>query len=143
MNNPIAPIVIEGKAQVVMDLENLIKTNIDNIQKGKSELKKLREMVTSSLENDETYRLHNDESKKASKQKLVTKYQIMQQPMNKQLAEKVKTLAFDIKEAGAALSDYLGEYARMTGTDEIEANDGRRWNIVKRYKISSGQQKLF
>ncbi len=120
----------DNGAQVLLDLEQLIKTNIANIDRGKAELKKQREMLTSALENDETYRLHNEEAKKAAKQKAQTKYQIMQLPQNKQLADKVKTIAADIKEADGALSDYLREYQRLSGANEIETEDGQIREIV-------------
>jgi Rad3-related DNA helicase len=120
----------DNAAQVLLDLEQLIKTNISNIDNGKNELKKLREMLTSALENDETYRLHNEEAKKAAKQKSATKTQIMQQTANKQLAEKTRGIAADVKEAEGALSDYLREYGRMSGTNEIETDDGQIREIV-------------
>lgn len=120
----------DNSAQVLLDLEQLIKTHVANIDKGKLELKKLREMLTSALENDETYRLHAEEAKKTAKQKAATKYQIIQQPQNKQLAEKLKSLAGEIKELDTALSDYLREYARMSGTNEIETSDGEVREIV-------------
>jgi len=133
----------KNAAQVLLDLESLIKTHISNIDKGKSELKKQREMLASVLENDETYRLHNDEVKKAAKTKAQTKFQLMQQPQNKALAEKVKTLAAEIKEQDGALSDYLREYQRMSGTNEIETNEGVVCEIVyvaKLVKRSSKQR---
>lgn len=120
----------DNSAQVLLDLEQLIKTNVANIDRGKAELKKQREMLASALENDETYRLHNDEAKKAAKQKAATKYQIMQLPQNKSLAEKIKTIAAEVKEADAALSDYLREYGRMSGSNEIETEDGQIREIV-------------
>lgn len=132
----------DNGAQVLLDLEQLIKTNIANIDRGKAELKKQREMLASALENDETYRLHNEEAKKAAKQKAQTKYQIMQLPQNKQLSEKVKAIITDVKEADAALSDYLREYARLSGTNEIETEDGEIREIVyvaKLVKKSSRQ----
>ena len=122
-------------AQVLLDLEQLIKTHVSNIDKGKAELKKQREMLASALENDETYRQHNEEAKKAVKQKAATKYQIMQQPQNKQLAAKVKEVAADIKEADGALSDYLREYQRMSGATEIETDDGQVREIVYTAKL--------
>lgn len=143
MNTPTDPPVVDADivtpsadapqdngAQVLLDLEQLIKTNIANIDKGKAELKKQREMLTSALENDETYRLHNEEAKKTAKTKAQTKYQIMQQPTNKALAEKVKDLSVEIKDADAALSDYLREYQRLSGANEIETDDGEVREIV-------------
>jgi hypothetical protein len=129
-------------AQVLLDLETLIKTHIANIDKGKAELKKQREMLSSILENDETYRVHNEEAKKTAKTKAQTKYQLMQLPQNKQLADKVKTVAAEIKEQDAALSDYLREYQRMSGSNEIETDDGVVREIVyvaKLVKRSSGK----
>jgi len=117
-------------AQVLLDLETLIKTHIANLDKGKAELKQQREMLSSILDNDETYRLHNDEAKKAAKTKAQTKYQLMQLPQNKQLAEKVRSIAAEIKEQDGALSDYLREYQRMSGATEIETDDGVIREIV-------------
>jgi hypothetical protein len=114
----------QNAAQVLLDLEQLIKTHITNIDKGKAELKKQREMLTSVLENDETYRQHNEEAKKTAKTKAQTKYQILQKPENKVLSEKTKEIASEIKEQDAALSDYLREYQRMSGSNEIETDDG-------------------
>jgi hypothetical protein len=125
----------DNGAQVLLDLEQLIKTNIANIDRGRAELKKQREMLTSAFENDETYRLHNEEAKKAAKTKAQTKYQILQQPQNKQLAEKVKSIAADIKEADGALSDYLREYQRLSGSNEIETDDGQVREIVYTAKL--------
>jgi hypothetical protein len=125
----------QAGAQVLLDLEQLIKTNIANIDRGKAELKKQREMLTSAFENDETFRLHNEEAKKAAKTKAQTKYQILQQPQNKQLAEKVKSLLADIKEADGALSDYLREYQRLSGSNEIETDDGQVREIVYTAKL--------
>lgn len=137
------PAAKDSEAQVLLDLEQLIKTNIATIDRNKAELKKQREMLSSALENDETYRLHNEEAKKGAKQKAATKFQIMQQPANKSLAEKMKELASEVKEADAALSDYLREYQRMSGSSEIETDDGEVREIVyvaKLVKKSSKQR---
>ena len=122
-------------AQVLIDLENMIKTNVAIIDRNKVELKKQKEMLDSTLQNDETYRTHNEEAKKAAKQKGATKLQILSQPGNKSLADKVKNLAAEIKEATGALSDYLREYARMSGTNEIETDDGEVREIVYTAKL--------
>ncbi len=119
-----------GVAQVLIDLEQLIRTHITDIDHRKAELKKQREMLESTLVNDETYRLHNEEAKKAAKQKGQTKLQILKQPGNNQLSEKVKDLASEIKELDGALSDYLREYQRMSGSNEIEGEDGEVREIV-------------
>jgi len=117
-------------ATVLLELETTIKNHISLIDKNKAELKKQREMLESTLLNDETYRLHTEEAKKAAKTKALTKYQILQLPANKALADKIKELSTQTKELDAALSDYLREYMRMSGTNEIETDDGEVREIV-------------
>lgn len=120
----------ESGADVILNLEQMIKTNVASIDKNKTELKREREMLESALLNDETYREHNEKAKEATKQKAKTKQQIMQQPANRALGEKVKEIAAEMKAANSALSDYLREYGRMSGTNEIETDDGVVREIV-------------
>lgn len=120
----------DDSAQVLLTLESTIKQHIAQIDRNKAELKKQREMLESALLNDETYRLHTEEAKKAAKQKAQTKFQILEQQENKVLAEKVKDLSSDVRSLNSALSEYLREYARMSGTNEIETDDGEVREIV-------------
>lgn len=117
-------------ATVLLELEATIKNHIALIDKNKTELKKQREMLESALLNDETYRLHTEEAKKAAKTKALTKYQIMQMPENKVLADKVRDLGAQTRELNSALSDYLREYMRMSGTNEIETDEGEVCEII-------------
>lgn len=120
----------ENGATVLLELEATIKNHISLIDKNKAELKKQREMLESALLNDETYRLHSEEVKKAAKTKAQTKFQIMQLPANKGFADKVKELSAQTKELDTALSDYLREYMRMSGTNEIETDEGEVREII-------------
>lgn len=119
-----------NQVDVIMNLENLIKSHITGVDSRKTELKKNKEMVEDILNNDSTYKLHCEEAKKAAKVKSQTKHQIMQQPNARALGEKVKELSTEIKEMNQALSDYLREFQRMTGTNEIEGEDGEMREIV-------------
>jgi hypothetical protein len=120
----------ENGASVLLNLESMIKSHITGIGQRKSELKKYREMLTSALLNDETYRNQNEEVKKATKIRSATKVQILRQPANAQIAQKAKELSEEMKEMDEALSDYLREYGRMSGTNEIEGDDGEVREIV-------------
>jgi hypothetical protein len=120
----------DADATILLELEATIKNHISLIDKNKAELKKQREMLESALLNDETYRTHTEEAKKAAKTKALTKYQIMQMPANKGLADTVKDLSTQTKELDRALSDYLREYMRMSGTNEIETDDGQVREII-------------
>ncbi len=122
-------------ATVLLSIESLIKEHATAIDKGRTELKKYREMLESALLNDETYRLHSDKVKEAVKIKSATKSQIMQIPGNQELAEKVKELASGVKDAQNELSDYLREFLRISGTNEIEGEDGEIHEIVSTAKL--------
>lgn len=117
-------------AQEVMNLENMIKTNNTQIAKLSSDLTEAREMLKDAFENDATYHEHADAAKDANKVKAATKAQILKQPAVAQIATNVKVLASELKELKEALSDYLGEYNRLSGITEIEGDDGELLQIV-------------
>lgn len=117
-------------ADTVLELEQMIKTNITTLDRNKSELKKLKEMLESALLNDEPYRIATEKVKEAGKEKGKTKAAVMQNPATKQLDEKVKDLMQENKDLAAAQSEYLREYARLSGTNEIEGDDGEVREIV-------------
>ncbi len=119
-----------GDATVLSSIESLIKQHVSSIAANKAELKKLREMIASALTNDPTYKLHEEEAKKAAKVKAATKSELMKAPANKVLVDKANELTTEIKEADAALSEYLREFARLTGTTEFETDDGEVREIV-------------
>lgn len=117
-------------ATVLVSLESTIKQHIRIIDQNKSELKKVREMLASALANDETYTLHDEEAKKAAKVRAATKSELMKLGSNKTLSEKAHGLAAEIKESDEALSEYLREYQRISGSNEFETDDGEVREIV-------------
>lgn len=117
-------------AQEVMNLENMIKTNNTQIAKLSADLTEAREMLKDAFENDTTYCEHADAAKDANKVKAATKAQILKQPQVAQIATNVKVLSSELKELKEALSDYLGEYNRLSGITEIEGDDGELLQIV-------------
>lgn len=120
----------EAAADVLSNLESMIKSNITGLDSRKSELRKYKEMLASALANDETYDSQNEEVKKATKVRNATRQQILRQTANIQITEKVGELVTEIKEMDGALSDYLREYARLTGSTEFETDDGEVREIV-------------
>lgn len=117
-------------ADTVLELEQMIKTNVTSIDRNKQELKKLKEMLESALLNDEPYREATQKVKEAAKEKGKAKAAVMMNPATKQLDEKVKDLTTENKELLQAQSEYLREYARLSGTNEIEGEDGEIREII-------------
>lgn len=123
------------EATVLLSLEQMIKHHTSSIEKNKVELKKHRQQLSDAYENDPTFREHDKLAKEAAKVKQETKHQITKQPAVMIIADKAKSMAQEVKELEAALSDYLKEYQRMTGANEIEGEDGELREIVSTVKL--------
>jgi len=117
-------------ADTVLELESMIKQGMTTLDRNKSELKKLKEMMESALLNNEAYRTAAEKAKESAKEKGKAKMNVMADPANKQLDEKIKDLSQENKELVAAQSEYLREYARLSGTNEIEGEDGEVREII-------------
>ncbi len=122
---------------MVQRLDEMIKNHISSIAKTKEELGKQREMLKDSFEGDTVYRDHAEEAKKANKIKNATKQQILRRPEVAQIADKVKTLGQELRELNSALSDYLAEYQRVSGLNEVEGEDGEIRQIVFVAKLAA------
>lgn len=128
-------------ATVLMDLESLIKGHISGIDKRKEELKKIKEMVTGILTNDPTYQEHERLAKEATKVKSKTKSELMKAPNASELVNKIKTMMEEVKEMDGALSDYLREFQRLSGSNEIEGDDGQVREIIYLAKLVKKSKK--
>jgi len=127
---PVSTASDSAGADTVLELENMIKNSVTTIDRNKAELKKHKEMLESALLNDEPYRLATEKTKEAAKEKGKAKMNVMQNPATRQIAEKVKDMTQENKDLLAAQSEYLREYSRLSGTNEIEGEDGEVREIV-------------
>lgn len=124
-----------GEAIVLTNLESLIKSNISQIDKLGDEIKKQNEMITSVLENDEIYVKHTEAAKEAARIKGNTKSEILKRPDVSHVVEKLKNLKSEQKELRESLSSYLQEFQRLSGSNEIEGEDGQVRQIVYNAKL--------
>lgn len=124
------PVSDVSPAELLVTLESTIKANITAINTSKNELKKLKEMLADTYENDSTYREHDKLAKEAAKVRAATKSQILKQQAAADIAIKVRDLSTDLKDAQGALSDYLREYQRLSGSNEFTTDDGEVMEIV-------------
>lgn len=125
----------QNAGQVLISLESMIKSHISALEKLQEEFKKHKEMLDDIFASDETYQKHLEASKEASKVKNATKAQILKRPQAADLDKKVKELKSEIKENQSSLSDYLGEYNRLSGVNEVETDDGEVHEIVFSAKL--------
>jgi hypothetical protein len=119
-----------GDAAVLLEIETLIKTHITGLQTRRVELKKLREMLEDIFHNNPEYREQEEAVKAATKVKKEIKARLAHQPNALESSEKVKELAQEIKDMDGALSDYLREYGRLSGANEIEDDAGEVHEII-------------
>lgn len=130
------PAVTEvGGGDIVINLESLVKTTMAAIDKQAQQAREFKEMLDDILNNDPGYSEAVEKSKEASKVKQGERGRVMKQPQAKDLDDKLKTLKSEMKENQGALSDYLQEYARMAGVNEIEGEDGEVREIVYTAKL--------
>jgi Skp family chaperone for outer membrane proteins len=125
-----ATIVEETPAELLGNLESTIKEHVAQIDKNKTELKKLKEMLSDMFTNDPTFQKHDKLAKEAAKVRLRTKSELLKQPAAADVNTKIKELSSDVKDAENALSDYLREYQRLSGSNEIESENGEVMEIV-------------
>ncbi len=124
-----------GAADDLITITNLIQSYIGNLDRAQDEMKAHKQMLLDSFANDPTYQEHEKVVKEAMKVKNATKQQILKQPTLKELAEKVKEMSQGVKDMREALSSYLQEYAKITGSREFEDAEGELREIVYTAKL--------
>lgn len=125
----------EDQSTLLTSLDEMIKAHVQSIDRLRTEVKKLREMIQDGFANDAVYKEHDDAAKAAAKVRQATKAQIMKQPAIVALVQKMKTLNSELKEKQFSLSDYLLEYQRLSGANQIETDDGQVLEIVNSAKV--------
>lgn len=111
-------------------IENLIKTHVSHIEAVRVELAKHAEMLTDILNNDTVYKEFVDQIKEITKKKTEAKQNILKNPSNATLNQKIKDMRQEVKELKQALSQYLQQYQKIADTDQIESEDGEVRQIV-------------
>lgn len=125
----------QNQATTITALDDLIGSQSLRLEQLREESKKIRTMIDDHLMGDETYRKHVDQVKEATKIKNATKQQLLKQPQAASLVSKTKDTVAEIKELETSLSEYLKEYSRLSGVNEIQGPDGEVREIVTIFKL--------
>jgi len=125
----------DGDAIVLLNLESLIRGHISSIEKLQVEARKHKEMIDNALNNDPTYKEHFEKAKEANQIKTATKAQIFKQPSMMMLVNKVKNMKAEQRELQTELSEYLKEFQRLSGANEIEDEQGELREIINEAKL--------
>jgi predicted RNase H-like nuclease (RuvC/YqgF family) len=132
---------INEKVNELLNLEDLIKNYLSQVETVKEEMKKQRELFEDSFESDSVYKEHEEKAKEAAKVKAETKQQILKQPTLAALGEKIEEMKNQLKELQNSLSDYLVQYQRMTGFNEIDLGNGETMIIVNSARLVKSSSK--
>lgn len=119
------------QATVLMSLDELIKSHIASLDRLSEERKKSQEMIADGLNNDAQFKEVSDKAKEAAKAKSQARQQLMNRAGIIEIANKLKSMTGEIKEKQMSLSDYLLEYQKMAGVNQVEGYDGEVREIVQ------------
>ena len=122
-------------AALLVKIEEMIKTHMAQIDELGVEIKKRKEMLDGILTNDETFQEHDKLAKEAARIKSNTRKEILKRPEAADISNKLKELQAEQKDLKNGFSDYLREYQRLSGSNEIEGEDGKIREIVYTAKL--------
>lgn len=120
----------DNDAVLLTRIEEMIKTHLTQIDSLQEEITKHKEMMTDVFTNNETFQEHDKQAKEAVRVRTNTKQEIMKKPDVADIASKLKDLKSEQSELQTGLSDYLREYQRLSGSNEIEGSDGEVREII-------------
>lgn len=123
------------QSTVLLSLEELIKSHITSLDRLSEEKRKLSELIADGFNNDAAFKQVSDKVKEVNKEKSAIRQQIMNRPGVIEIANKLKDIKSELKEKQVSLSDYLLEYQRMAGVNEIETSDGDVREIIQVAKL--------
>lgn len=124
------PVAEGGDAALLIKIEEMIKTHLSQIDSLQEEITKHKEMLDDIFGNDAVYQEHDKVAKEAAKIRSKTKAEIMKRPDVADLSNKLKDLKSEQGELKDGLSDYLREYQRLSGLNEIEDDKGELMEII-------------
>lgn len=129
-------------ATLLLRIEEMIKTHLTQIDSLSEDITKHKDMLDDIFVNDETYQEHDKTAKEAARIRTKTKQEILKRADAADLSNKLKALKSEKKELQTGLSDYLREYQRLSGANEIEDSDGELRQIVYVAKLGSKKPKF-
>jgi Mg2+ and Co2+ transporter CorA len=122
----------------IMQIENMINSQIEEIDKTRDDVKMLKSSFEDAFKNDAKYREFDEKVKEVAK--LKKQYvDAMKKDASIQKAEQDFINRRDeLKDLQMGLSDYLKEYNRVSGLSQFETQDGQLLKIVQTFKLVKG-----
>lgn len=130
--------ITNKQTEEFLNLESLIRSYLTKIEGLRKDLKQNKEIYDDSFNGDAVYNEQAEKAKEAAKVKSSTKMEILKRPELAEVSSKIDELRAEIKEAEEILSDYLLQFQKSTGLNEIETNEGETMIIVTKARLVKG-----
>ncbi len=119
----------------LLNIENLINSSTARFDVLDKEYQEQKSMLDSILDSDVEYQEAAQEAKKLAKVKTIAKQKVMARPEAARLVDKIRDSQMQIKELKTAMSDYLAQFVILSGTNQIEGQDGVLRQIIYSAKL--------
>ena len=125
----------ENQALNIINIESLINTASSRLNDLTYEAKEYKAMLDEILESDTEFQEIDKEAKKQAKLKALARQKALNTPGAKTNIDKLKETQTQLREIKIALSDYLAQYVKISGTNQIEGPDGVVRSIIYTAKL--------
>jgi len=125
----------ENQALNIINTESLINSASSRLNDLSYEVKEYKAMLDEILENDSEYQEIDKEAKKQGKLRAVSRQKALNTPAAKTNIDKLKETQTQLREVKTALSDYLAQYVKISGSNQIEGPDGVVRRIIYTAKL--------
>ncbi len=122
-------------AQSLISLESMINRYVGDIEKMKEQLKTQKDMFNDAVQNDAEYAKEETKAKEINRAKNAAKQKITKQPAVASIVERMNTMKDEIKEMQEALSNYLQQFQKIAGTNQLVAENGEIREIVTTHRL--------
>jgi len=125
----------ENQAQNIINTESLINTANARLNDLTYESKEYKAMIDEILESDTEFQEIDKEAKKQAKLRAQARQKALNTPGAKTNIDKLKETKTQLREVKIALSDYLAQYVKISGSNQIEGPDGVVRQIIYTAKL--------
>lgn len=120
---------------VVSSLDEMIRLSFRRLNELQNEAKKLKDMVEDALAGSEAYKIVSEKAKETINEKTQIRKNLLSIPEMISLLNKNKEISSEIKEKRISISDYILEFQRLSGANEIDLGDGEVMQIENSAKL--------
>lgn len=116
-------------------VEGVIKNHLEQIETVTQDARRLKEMFDDLLVNDNEYSKAEEGAKEAVKAKTAAKKAALAKPEAESITNKLKDAKEQLKDLSESLSLHLQQYAKLSGSDQLEIEPGDIRQIVYKARL--------